>query len=98
MGLGGISMHFQLVFNGIWNEFQLGLEGISVACGWMSMLAVWFSLHLGSTPMAFWMDFNAFWMDPKCILNGFRMHFEWIFNWFGMDYNAFSVDVQWNLE
>ena len=24
------------------------------------------------------MDFNAFWVDSQCILNGFQLHFEWV--------------------
>ena len=47
MGLAIISMRVQLIFNGIWKEFQLGSEGISIACGWMSLLLRWISMHLG---------------------------------------------------
>ena len=53
MGLEGIPLHFQLIFNGIWKEFQLGLEGIPIACGWMSILLGWIPMHSGSISNAF---------------------------------------------
>ena len=55
---GRISMHFQVIFNGIWKEFQLVLEGISIDFKWISMLFGWSAMHFGWISNACSMDFQ----------------------------------------
>ena len=52
------SMHFQLIFTGIWEGFQLFLEGISIGFGWIPMLFGWSAMHLGWISNACSMDFQ----------------------------------------
>ena len=51
-------MHFQVIFNGIWKEFQLVLEGILIDVGWISMLFGWSAMHFGWISNACSMDFQ----------------------------------------
>ena len=55
---GRISMDFQVIFNGIWKEFQLVLEGISIDFRWISMLFGWSAMHFGWISNACSMDFQ----------------------------------------
>ena len=94
---GRISMHFQVIFNGIWKEFQLVLEGISIDFGWISMLSgrrfnwSWkgFQLNLAWIPIDSGRNFNWFWKEFQLSVDGCQCFWgglQCILDWCSMEF------------